>query len=169
MTKHSAVCAVLAVLALAGCQPKSAPKTESSAPPAAPAAPAAPVVAATDTAVWEVTGTLVTTGSGLRYWDASIGTGAEAKAGMTVSVHYVGRLESGEVFDQSYSRGAPIVFRLGAGQVIKGWEQGIEGMKVGGRRKLVIPSPLAYGDAGYGGLIPPKATLVFQVTLTDAR
>ncbi len=159
-------CIPLALVALTGCQPQTPPPAETSAPPAEPAAP---TVAAQDTAVWEVAGDPVRRTSGLRYWDVIEGTGAEAKAGMAVRVHYVGRLEDGTVFDHSYGRGAPLAFRLGTGQVIKGWDEGVSGMKVGGRRKLVIPPSIAYGDQGAGNVIPPDATLVFQVELTDAQ
>lgn len=94
------------------------------------------------------------------------GDGAEATAGSTVEVHYVGVLFSdGTEFDASYDRGESFNFTLGAGQVIQGWDEGVEGMKVGGRRRLVIPSDLAYGETGAGGVIPPNATLVFVVDL----
>ncbi len=157
-------------LALAGCQNRPADSPPATAAKAdSAAAPAAPAVAPQDTAVWEVVGRAIDTKSGLRYWDVLTGAGAEAKPGMSVAVHYVGRLEDGTIFDQSYGRGEPIVFRLGAGQVIKGWDEGIAGMRVGGRRKLVIPASLGYGPQGYGSVIPPNATLVFQVMLTDAR
>lgn len=157
---------------LAGCQTRSAaPPQETAAAPEAsqPPAAAAPAVAPQDTAVWEATGRPTVTASGLRRWTLEEGTGAVAASGMTVSVHYVGRLEDGTVFDHSYGRGAPLTFQLGAGQVIPGWDEGLTGMKVGGRRKLVIPPAIAYGDRGAGGVIPPNATLVFQVTLVDAR
>lgn len=98
------------------------------------------------------------------------GEGAEATSGSTVSVHYVGVAHSsGEEFDASYNRGAPLDFRLGAGQVISGWDQGVQGMKVGGRRQLVIPPHLAYGDRGAGGVIKPGETLIFVVDLVDVR
>jgi len=98
--------------------------------------------------------------------DVSVGDGAEATAGSTVSVHYVGVAHSsGEEFDASYNRGAPLQFRLGVGQVIEGWDTGVQGMKVGGRRQLVIPPHLGYGDRGAGGVIKPGETLIFVVDL----
>ncbi len=102
--------------------------------------------------------------------DLTEGEGAEATAGRTVQVHYVGVAHStGEEFDASYNRGEPLAFRLGSGQVIAGWDQGVQGMKVGGRRQLVIPPHLGYGDRGAGGVIKPGETLVFVVDLVDVR
>lgn len=102
----------------------------------------------------------------LKIEDVKVGTGAEAVAGKSISVHYTGTLyPSGEKFDSSLDRGQPFTFNLGAGQVIQGWEQGFAGMKEGGKRILIIPSDLAYGDRGIGGVIPPKATLKFEVEL----
>ena len=98
--------------------------------------------------------------------DITAGDGAEATAGSTVEVHYVGVAHStGEEFDASYNRGQPLSFRLGAGQVISGWDQGVAGMKVGGRRQLVIPPHLGYGDRGAGAVIAPGETLIFVVDL----
>ncbi len=98
--------------------------------------------------------------------DLVVGQGAEAKAGQQVSVHYTGTLTSGKKFDSSVDRGRPFGFKLGAGQVIEGWDQGVAGMKVGGKRKLTIPPELAYGSQSVGGgLIPPNSTLVFEVEL----
>lgn len=107
--------------------------------------------------------------SELKIDEISLGTGAEAVKGKTVSVHYVGTLESGAKFDSSRDRAEAFEFRLGAGMVIKGWDQGVPGMKVGGKRKLTIPSDLGYGDRGYPDLIPPKATLIFEVELLGVR
>ncbi|MFT4008985.1 MAG: FKBP-type peptidyl-prolyl cis-trans isomerase [Nocardioidaceae bacterium] len=102
----------------------------------------------------------------LEITDLTEGDGVEATAGNTVSVHYVGVAHStGEQFDASYDRGSPLQFRLGAGQVISGWDNGVQGMKVGGRRKLTIPPHLAYGDRGAGGVIAPGETLIFVVDL----
>ncbi|MEA5153668.1 FKBP-type peptidyl-prolyl cis-trans isomerase [Raineyella sp.] len=106
----------------------------------------------------------------LQIVDEIVGEGAEAKAGDTVDVHYVGvAFSSGEEFDSSYRRGTPLAFRLGVGQVIQGWDQGVQGMKVGGRRKLVIPPHLAYGDRGAGGVIQPGETLIFVCDLVNVR
>jgi FKBP-type peptidyl-prolyl cis-trans isomerase len=100
--------------------------------------------------------------------DLVVGTGATAEAGQDVVVHYTGRLVDGtQHFDSSYARRDPLDFALGAGDVIKGWDQGLPGMKVGGKRKLTIPPELAYGDHGLAGVIPPKATLVFEVELLE--
>ena len=109
------------------------------------------------------------TASGLRITDLEVGSGAEATAGQTVVVHYRGTLEDGSQFDASYDRGTPFSFPLGAGRVIKGWDEGVQGMKVGGKRKLVIPSDLGYGARGAGGVIPPNATLIFEVELLEVK
>ncbi len=111
----------------------------------------------------------VSTPSGLKYVDQVVGTGDVAVAGKTVSVHYTGLLENGKKFDSSVDRGQPFSFPLGAGRVIKGWDEGVQGMKVGGKRKLTIPSDLGYGSRGAGGVIPPNATLIFDVELLGVR
>jgi peptidylprolyl isomerase len=108
--------------------------------------------------------------SDLQITDITVGDGAEATSGSTVVAHYVGVAHSnGEEFDASYNRGEPLSFRLGVGQVISGWDAGIQGMRVGGRRQLVIPPHLAYGDAGAGSAIAPGETLIFVVDLVDVR
>ncbi|MCC7119492.1 MAG: FKBP-type peptidyl-prolyl cis-trans isomerase [Anaerolineales bacterium] len=109
------------------------------------------------------------TPSGLEYIEVEVGTGAQAVAGKTVSVHYTGKLQDGKVFDSSISRGQPIDFVLGKGMVIKGWDEGIALMKVGGKAQLIIPAHLGYGERGAGGVIPPNATLVFDVELVSVR
>jgi peptidylprolyl isomerase len=108
---------------------------------------------------------VVTTDSGLQYVDIVEGVGATPKKGDTVVVHYTGTLENGNKFDSSRDRGQPFSFKVGVGQVIQGWDEGVGSMKVGGRRKLIIPSELGYGARGAGGVIPPNATLIFDVEL----
>jgi FKBP-type peptidyl-prolyl cis-trans isomerase FkpA len=112
---------------------------------------------------------VVTTKSGLKYEDLEEGLGAEAKAGDGVQVHYTGWLKNGKKFDSSVDRGEPFEFPLGRGRVIKGWDEGVVGMKVGGKRKLIIPSELAYGKRGAGRDIPPDAELTFEVELLDIK
>jgi FKBP-type peptidyl-prolyl cis-trans isomerase FkpA len=114
--------------------------------------------------------TIITTESGLQYEEIIVGEGEEATAGVDVSVHYTGWLQNedgsaGKKFDSSKDRNQPFGFSLGAGHVIKGWDEGVQGMKVGGSRKLTIPSQLGYGAFGAGGVIPPNATLIFDVEL----
>ena len=111
----------------------------------------------------------VSTPSGLKYVDQVVGTGEVAVSGKTASVHYTGWLENGKKFDSSVDRGQPFSFPLGSGRVIKGWDEGVQGMKVGGKRKLTIPSDLGYGSRGAGGVIPPNATLIFDVELLGVR
>jgi FKBP-type peptidyl-prolyl cis-trans isomerase len=108
---------------------------------------------------------VITTKSGLKYVELKEGTGESAKAGDTVSVHYTGWLKDGKKFDSSVDRRQPFSFPLGAGRVIKGWDEGVQGIKVGGKRKLIIPSNLAYGPRGAGNVIPPNAELTFEVEL----
>lgn len=110
-----------------------------------------------------------TIAGGLQYWDIKEGTGTEAKTGQKVSVHYTGWLTNGKKFDSSVDRGQPFSFNLGANEVIKGWDAGVAGMKVGGKRQLRIPPELAYGDRGAGGVIPPNATLIFDVELLGVK
>ena len=112
---------------------------------------------------------MITTSSGLQYLDTTVGEGAQAQAGQSVTVHYTGWLYNNETqgtkFDSSKDRRDPFVFSLGAGMVIRGWDEGVAGMKVGGARTLVIPPELGYGTRGAGGVIPPNATLKFDVEL----
>jgi FKBP-type peptidyl-prolyl cis-trans isomerase FkpA len=108
---------------------------------------------------------MITTASGLQYEDLAEGSGQAARAGDTVEVHYTGWLTDGTQFDSSHNHGSPFSFRLGAGKVIKGWDEGVAGMKVGGKRKLRIPAALGYGARGAGGVIPPNAELLFEVEL----
>jgi FKBP-type peptidyl-prolyl cis-trans isomerase FkpA len=114
-------------------------------------------------------GKVVTTDSGLKYQDLKEGTGDAAKKGDTVSVHYTGWLKDGTKFDSSLDRNEPFEFRLGAGDVIKGWDEGVAGMKVGGKRKLTIPPELGYGKKGAGKVIPPDAELTFEVELLKIK
>jgi FKBP-type peptidyl-prolyl cis-trans isomerase FkpA len=107
----------------------------------------------------------ITTASGLVFEDVLVGEGAEASAGQMVTVHYTGWLTNGSKFDSSKDRNDPFRFALGRGQVIAGWDEGVQGMKIGGTRKLTIPPDLGYGARGAGGVIPPNATLVFEVEL----
>ena len=112
---------------------------------------------------------MVTTSSGLKYIDEKVGDGAEAKKGQTVTVHYTGTLKDGKKFDSSLDRRQPFKFQLGAGDVIKGWDEGVAGMKVGGKRKLIIPADLAYGAAGRPPVIPPNSELTFVVELLGVK
>ena len=112
---------------------------------------------------------LVTTETGVRYIDMLVGDGSKPSQGDVVTVHYSGYLMDGKKFDSSVDRDEPLVFRLGVGAVIKGWDEGIATMKVGGKRKLIIPSNLAYGERGSGGVIPPNADLVFDVELLAVK
>ena len=117
----------------------------------------------------KVTGEPTKTASGLEYWDIKVGTGAVAHTGQQVKVDYTGWLTNGKKFDSSVGTGHPFEFKLGAGMVIKGWDEGVAGMKVGGKRQLRIPSELAYGAQGYPGVIPANATLIFDVQLIDVK
>jgi len=128
--------------------------------------PAQPLPAAQPNAAQ---GGLVTTQSGLQYLDQVVGNGPQPQPGQTLIVHYTGYLDNGTVFDSSLQRGQPFEFVLGAGQVIRGWEEGLATMRVGGKRRLIIPPELAYGAAGAGGVIPPNARLTFDVELLGVR
>lgn len=117
----------------------------------------------------KVTGDGVKTADGLQYWDIKVGTGTEAKDGNTVKVHYTGWLTTGKKFDSSVDAGTPFEFTIGKNEVIKGWDEGVSGMKVGGKRQLRIPPDLAYGERGYPGAIPANATLIFDIQLLDVK
>ena len=148
----TALALVLAFVVLAtGCSQSEPPKQ--SMPEPKPAAAPLPVATVTE----------------LKIDDRKVGTGTEAVAGKGVSVHYTGWLTNGTKFDSSKDRGEPFNFQLGAGQVIKGWDQGVAGMKVGGVRKLAIPPALGYGPSGAGASIPPNAMLFFEVELLDVK
>jgi FKBP-type peptidyl-prolyl cis-trans isomerase len=112
---------------------------------------------------------MITTPSGLKYQDLVVGTGQEAKSGDSVTVNYTGWLDDGTKFDSSIDRNQPFTFTLGTGGVIQGWDEGVVGMKVGGKRRLVIPPDLAYGSQGASGVIPPNATLTFEVDLLSIK
>jgi peptidylprolyl isomerase len=114
-------------------------------------------------------GQKMTTPSGLEYVDEVIGKGAKPTAGEHVTVHYVGTLTSGTKFDSSRDRNEPFTFTIGEGEVIKGWDEGVISMHVGGKRKLIVPPQLGYGTAGAGGVIPPNATLIFEVELLGVK
>lgn len=107
--------------------------------------------------------------NGLKIKDETVGSGAEVKSGDTVTVNYLGTLESGTKFDSSYDRNTPFTTQIGVGQVIQGWDEGIVGMKIGGKRKLIIPPELGYGSQGAGGSIPPNSTLIFEVELLNIK
>jgi peptidylprolyl isomerase len=160
MSRTMLLLAVFAVLTLAGC---------ASAPPPAPPAPAGAAVTTPAAPAPAAAGPKeITTSSGLHYTDLVVGNGPLAEDGMKVSVHYTGWLTNGTKFDSSLDRGQPFSFELGASQVIVGWDEGVKGMRVGGKRKLVIPPELGYGERGAGGgVIPPNATLVFEVELLN--
>lgn len=176
----------ISLLSLVGCTNPPAPSTSetttavtvdttAAAPPSTPAASETPSAPGTPSASgvpgWseKPAGPPVKTKSGLTYQVYKKGTGAEAKAGSTVSVHYTGYLTDGKKFDSSVDRGTPFDFGLGQGQVIAGWDEGVAGMKIGEKRKLTIPAELGYGDRGAGADIPPGATLVFDVELLGVK
>ena len=156
-SRFAMVLMLITVLAVASACGNSN-KSNSSSTPSSPGA----------SSPMKVTGQPTTTASGLQYWDIVVGSGATAVPGNVVKVHYSGFLTNGAKFDSSRDRGEPFSFPLGAGQVIKGWDEGVAGMKVGGQRQLRIPPQLGYGAAGAGGAIPPNATLIFDVELLDA-
>lgn len=154
------LCVPAAMLLAQGAGQQAAPAKKAPAAEAKKAAPAAQKKAAPAPAQQEEK--TVTTPSGLKYVDLKEGTGPQPKVGQTVVVTYVGRFENGKIFDQNNKS---FEFVLGKGEVIKGWDEGVSTMKVGGHRKLTVPPNLAYGQGGYPGVIPPNSTLVFDVTL----
>ena len=170
MTRRTLAVATIALIALAGCQEKTA--TTQNQTGATATAKATPPKA--DSAGASMSGTQasaaaeVTTPSGLKYQDLVLGDGAVAEPGKTVSVHYTGWLTDNTKFDSSLDRGQPFEFILGQGQVIRGWDEGVKGMRVHGKRRLTIPSDLGYGPRGMGP-IPPNATLLFEVELLDVK
>jgi peptidylprolyl isomerase len=162
--------AALAAAALGGCtlnQPS--PKENASKPAAAASQPTPTSTPAESSAQTATTGQLVTTASGLKYIDQVVGSGPMPQRGQTVTVHYTGTLADGTKFDSSVDRGQPFQFVIGVGQVIKGWDEGVATMKVGGRRKLIIPPNLGYGERGAGNVIPPNAQLNFDVQLLSVQ
>lgn len=165
VVRAAVACAVGAVGACWACACGSSAREPVAVAPADSAQ--APRAGAVTAAAPEPEGPEVITQDGLVTRDLRLGKGALAESGSTVKVHYVGTLTDGQEFDSSHDRGQPLEFQLGRGMVIRGWDEGIKGMRVGGVRKLRIPPDLAYGDAGMGKKIPPRATLVFQVQLVD--
>ena len=161
--------AVLAIALLAGCNQYEAQKAASSStgtPSTSASTPSTPAPAA---AAAPTGGKVHKLPSGLQYEDMVVGSGTMAEPGMSVSVHYTGWLTDGTKFDSSLDRNQAFQFQLGAGQVIRGWDEGVKGMRIGGKRKLTIPPDMGYGAAGAGGVIPPNATLVFDVELLDVK
>lgn len=158
--------AVLMVLSMVGCQ-QSAGEAPPEETPAATATETADEAASSATGIpaVEFAGEEQTMAGGLKVQDIVVGDGAVAEKGKRVSMHYTGWLTNGQKFDSSHDRGTPFGVVLGAGQVIKGWDEGIPGMRVGGKRRLTIPPDMAYGERGYPPVIPPSSTLVFDVEL----
>jgi FKBP-type peptidyl-prolyl cis-trans isomerase FkpA len=164
--------AALATLALAGCHQKTATTTASTSTTASVTTPAGTAAESTGSSMNAMPGGAaaeITTPSGLKYQDLALGDGAVAESGKSVTVHYTGWLTDGTKFDSSVDRGQPFAFTLGAGQVIRGWDEGVRGMKVHGKRRLTIPSDLGYGQQGAAGVIPPNATLIFEVELLGVK
>jgi FKBP-type peptidyl-prolyl cis-trans isomerase len=156
--------AFLAAALLAGCN-ETAQKSE----PSAASGTAASTPAPAEAAATQTGGKVRKLASGLQIEDLAVGSGTMAEPGMNVSVHYTGWLTDGTKFDSSLDRNQAFQFQLGAGMVIRGWDEGVKGMRIGGKRKLTIPPDMGYGARGAGGVIPPNATLVFEVELLDVK
>jgi FKBP-type peptidyl-prolyl cis-trans isomerase len=181
MNRTQSWIAALAVVALAGCQqPQSggAGATSQTSGGTTSSSTTSAGVTAGGTSSGAASGGATSTGAsaqevtlpdGLKMQDLKVGDGAIAEDGSTVQVHYTGWLTNGTKFDSSVDRGTPFSFRLGTGQVIRGWDEGVKGMRVGGKRKLTIPPSLGYGDRGAGDVIPPGATLLFDVELLSVH
>ena len=163
---------ILGVLIAVGIACSGSESTATSIPAAASTSTPTPAATATpspEAGVDSSSISVITTASGLQYKDLVVGTGEAAKAGDTALVHYTGWLEDGTKFDSSVDRDAPFEFVIGQGRVIKGWDEGVASMNVGGKRELTIPPELAYGDRSIGDVIPPGATLIFEVELLELR
>lgn len=163
------VCVVVLVLAQVGNNVNSAVAANLTETTPAPTSVTKNQTLIASNAMSESDAKVVTTPSGLKYIELEEGTGAIPKPGQKVEVHYIGTLENGTKFDSSRDRGKPFDFNIGTGQVIKGWDEGLSTMKVGGRRQLIIPPDLGYGSRGAGGVIPPNATLLFDVELLGVK
>ena len=173
MSKFNNWLSVALALLLAGCAGNSKSKTSATSVTSGTSITSTTAPAPSGTASGAASGAATATASakeitmpnGLKYEDLKVGDGQLAETGMTAQVHYTGWLTDGTKFDSSVDRGQPFSFKLGAGQVIRGWDEGVKGMRVGGKRKLTIPPDMGYGAAGAGGVIPPNATLIFDVEL----
>ncbi len=170
MSRSRLALAAVALIALAGCQDKTSKATTSTTTTTQTSATTAPAesTGAGMSGTQAGAAAEVTTPSGLKYQDLVLGDGAVAESGKKVSVHYTGWLTDNTKFDSSVDRGQPFEFILGQGQVIRGWDEGVKGMRVHGKRRLTIPSDLGYGPRGQGP-IPPDATLIFEVQLLDVK
>ncbi len=172
MSKHAIALALMAALLVAGCNEvaqKSGSSSSSSSSAVTP--PPGTITSAAPSSGEAAGGRVHKLASGLQYEDLTVGSGKMAEPGMNVSVHYTGWLADSArtKFDSSHDRSQPFQFQLGGGQVIQGWDEGVKGMRIGGKRKLTIPPDLGYGARGASGIIPPNATLVFDVELLDVK
>lgn len=174
MSRHSPWLAVAAIVAVLGCQESKSGSTPAgttsgttTTTTTTSSGSGMSATAKTETPAADVKE--VTLPSGLKYQELTVGPGAEATNGKRVSIHYTGRLTNGEKFDSSLDRGQPLEFTLGAGEMIAGFDAGVLGMKVGGKRKITLPPDLAYGAAGRPPVIPPNSTLIFDLELVDVK